>query len=121
MQPNRQFCCVCFHIYVEGKSVCDYEIAVQSSFFIEVLHPLQIEKSLGYFSGEISEVAAEGGVCSFNKKIQSRNHYVRGCGAYQKQKKNRTVSGLCIIFAYATSYSSETNVIIPCEREAMRA
>lgn len=87
MQPNRQFCCVCFHIYVEGKSVCDYEIAVQSSLFIEVLHPLQIEKSLGYFSGEISEGAAEGGVCSFNKKIQSRNHYVWGCGAYQKQKK----------------------------------
>ena len=78
-------------IYVEGKSVCDYEIAVQSSFFIEVLHPLQIEKSLGYFSGEISEGAAEGGVCSFNKKIQSRNHYVQGCGAYQKQKKPDSV------------------------------
>ena len=89
MQPNRQFCCVCFHIYVEGKSVCDYEIAVQSSFFIEVLHPLQIEKSLGYFSGEISEGAAEGVVCSFNKNIQSRNHYVWGWVAYQNQKRTR--------------------------------
>lgn len=49
-------------IYVEGKSVCDYEIAVQSSFFIEVLHPLQIEKSLGYFSGERREGAAGGRV-----------------------------------------------------------
>ncbi len=49
-------------IYVEGKSVCDYEIAVQSSFFIKVLHPLQIEKSLGYFSGEIREGAAGGRV-----------------------------------------------------------
>ena len=44
----------------------------------------------------------------------------RGVG-HTKSRKNRTVSGLCIIFAYATSYSSETNVIVPCEREAMRA
>ena len=107
-------------IYVEGKSVCDYEIAVQSSFFIEVLHPLQIEKSLGYFSGEISEGAAEGACAASIKRYSLAITMYRGVG-HTKSRKNRTVSGLCIIFAYATSYSSETNVIIPCEREAMHA
>ena len=64
---------------------------MQSSFFIEVLHPLQIEKSLGYFSGEISEGAAEGGVCSFNKKIHLAITMYRGVGHTKSRKKPDSV------------------------------
>ena len=41
-------------MYAITKSLCSLP-------FIEVLHPLQIEKSLGYFSGEISEGGGRGG------------------------------------------------------------
>ena len=53
--------------------------------FIEVLHPLQIEKSLGYFSGEISEGAAEG-ACAASIKRYSLAITMYGGGAYQKKK-----------------------------------
>lgn len=78
-------------IYVEGKSVCDYEIAVQSSFFIEVLHPLQIEKSLGYFSGEISEGAAEGACAASIKRYSLAITMYRGVGHTKSRKKPDSV------------------------------
>lgn len=74
-------------IYVEGKSVCDYEIAVQSSFFIEVLHPLQIEKSLGYLSGEISEGAAEGMPCAASIKDTVSQLLCTGNVGHTKSRK----------------------------------
>ena len=65
---------------------------MQSSFFIEVLHPLQIEKSLGYFSGEISEGAAEGGACAASiKRYSLAITMYRGVGHTKSRKKPDSV------------------------------